>query len=148
ATIDGTAASATIDRYGSPSGGGPRLDPRTVVGETPGDLFKQMLDSHIPLVTSALISGPIGHEIKDLVKAYADVMFGQSSNITKNVGNAFKLLGVVAKIEALALFYADTTVKVEMEADTYHQPDGAVQKENVIVHAGIDEAEWAAARQA
>jgi hypothetical protein len=106
-----------------------------------------MIDARIPFVTGQF-AHEVGHEIKDLVKALSEALLGADSKITKNLGALFKALGVLEKVQALAMFYADTTVKVELDPAIYHQPEGTVKQAGATVTAGIDDAAWAAARQA
>jgi hypothetical protein len=141
------AATPGRDLLGAPGRGAPDVRGGHPVDETACDLFKQMLDSRVPLASEA-IAGQYGHQLKEFVKSFAESLLGKDSTIAQNVGRAFKVLSVLAHIQALAMFYSDARVKVEMEPAFYHQPDGGVKTVSAVVRAGIDDAVWEAARQA
>lgn len=118
-----------------------------IADPTPCDNLKGMLDSRVPLA-STVIKGFVGDQIKGFIQNFVNAMFGEASAFAQNVGRAFKILGVIFRVQALIMFYSESRAKVEMEPAEYHKPDGAVARVSAVVRAGIDDAAWEAAKQA
>ncbi len=124
---------------------GPLADPAPAAEPTPCDTLKQMLNSRVPLA-STVIKGYVGDQIKGFIQSFVNALFGEASAFAQNVARSFKVLGILLKVQALALLYSDSTAKVEMDPTEFHKPDGSVSTAGATVTAGIDDAAWEAAK--
>lgn len=112
---------------------------------TPCDSLKQMLNSRVPLA-STVIKGYVGDQIKGFIQSFVNALFGEASDFAQNVARSFKILGILLKVQALALLYSDSVAKVEMDPAEFHKPDGSASAAGATVTAGIDDAAWEAAK--
>jgi hypothetical protein len=112
---------------------------------TPCDNLKQMLNSRVPLA-STVIKGYVGDQIKGFIQNFVNALFGAASDFAQNVARSFKILGILLKVQALALLYSDSVAKVEMDPTEFHKPDGSVSTAGATVTAGIDDGAWEAAK--
>ncbi|HEY6608875.1 MAG TPA: hypothetical protein VI277_06735 [Candidatus Limnocylindria bacterium] len=125
-----------------------RADARSpLAADPPCDVLKQMIDSRVPLV-STHIGSYVGDAIKGFIQNFVNELFGAASSFARAVGHAFKVLGVVFKVQALVMLYSEATVSVEMDPTSYHKPDGANAPASAKVTAGIPDGPWEAAKQA
>ena len=125
----------------------PLAPPAPLAQQAPCDALKQMLDSRVPLA-STVIGSFVGDQIKGFIQNFVNAMFGEASVTAQNVSRGFKILSVIFKVQALVMIYSEATVKVEMDPDFYHRPDGARERRGAVVTAGIPDPAWEAAKQA
>jgi hypothetical protein len=147
AEASGIASAGPAALLGARGGRAEDRDPRLLAPDTPCDNLKSMLDSRVPLASTA-ITGFVGDQIKGFIQNFVNELFGAASAFAVNVGRAFKVLSVLFKVQALMMFYSEARVKVELDPAFYHQPDGSKMSAGAVVRAGIEDAAWEAAKQA
>lgn len=111
------------------------------------DLLKQMIDSRIPLV-STYIGSYVGAQVKGFITGFVNALFGAATSFARAVGQAFKVLSLIAKVQALIMIYSESSVEVTLDPSAYHRPDGSRQSRGATVEVGVPDAAWAAAKQA
>ncbi len=118
-----------------------------LIADTPCDNLKSMIDSRVPLATTA-IGSFVGDQIKGFIQGFVNGLFGEASAFAQGVSRAFKVLGVIFRVQALILLYSESTARMEMAPASYHKPDGANSTARATVVAGIPDPAWQAAQQA
>lgn len=111
------------------------------------ELLKQMIDSRVPLV-STYIGSYVGAQVKGFITGFVNALFGAASIFARAVGQAFKVLSIIAKVQALIMIYSESTAEVTLDPAAYHRPDGSRQSRGATVEVGVPDAAWAAAKQA
>lgn len=113
----------------------------------PCTTLKQMIDSRVPLV-STYIGSYVGNQIKGFIQAFVNSLFGEATSFAKAVGQAFKVLGLLFKVQALIMIYSESKAEVTLDPSIYHKPDVMRRDTAALVEVGISEAAWNAAQQA
>ena len=109
------------------------------------DQLKQLIDSRVPL---SIVVGLEGKAfIKSMVQRFLENLFGAATTFSRNVGPAFKALGLMFKMAALVMLYEHTQVVVRLEPGFVHKPTGEPILATAIVEAGIPDAEWERAKR-
>lgn len=124
-----------------PTGPGPHAQ------SNPCSNLKQMIDSRVPLV-STHIGRYVGDQIKGFIQNFVNALFGEASSFAKAVGQAFKVLGLIAKVQALIMIYSESKATVTLDPSIYHKPDGSRREAGAVVEVGIPDAAWEAAKAA
>ena len=119
---------------------------RLVEDDSPCADFKAAADASIPQFTDAYSTG-IGQTIQYLTEAFVGELLGEASNITQAVSPLFNTLGILARVQALAMLYSNAVVEVKSGRDEIHKGIGSNEEVSFHVKAGIPDDKWQAAKE-